>query len=101
MCYIEGGICIVSADFLAVPVSNSQCRIGTIPNGMKPLGRTYSGQTGSDGIAYIAPLRYRGDNSKYGQLMVNNSGEITVWAEHGTNDDGYYYGYLVFPVTPS
>lgn len=99
MCYIEGGICIVSADFLAVPVSNLQCRIGTIPNGMKPLGRTYSEQTGSDGIAYIAPLRYRGDNSKYGQLMVNNSGEITVWAE--TNDDGYYYGYLVFPVTPS
>ena len=101
MCYIEGGICIVSADFLAVPVSNSQCRIGTIPNGMKPLGRTYSGQTGSDSIAYIAPLRYRGDNSKYGQLMVNNSGEITVWAERGANDDGYYYGYLVFPVTPS
>lgn len=101
MCYIEGGICIVSADFLAVPVSNSQCRIGTIPNGMKPLGRTYSGQTGSDGIAYIAPLRHRGSDSKYGQLMVNNSGEITAWASYGASDAGYYYGCLVFPVTPS
>lgn len=101
MCYIEGGICIVSADFLAVPVSNSQCRIGTIPNGMKPLGRAAADQTGSEGIAYIAPLGYRGDNSKHEQLMVNNSGEITVWAERGASDDGYYYGYLVFPVTSS
>lgn len=101
MCYIEGGICIVSADFLAVPVSNSQCRIGTIPNGMKPLGLTYSGQTGSEGIAYIAPLAHRGDNSKYGQLMVNNSGEITVWVNSGESGDAYYYGNLVFPVTSS
>lgn len=100
MCYIDGGICIVSADFLAVPVSNSQRRIGTIPNGMKPLGHTYSGQTDSDGIAYIAPLRHRGNDSKYGQLMVNNSGEITAFVSDA-DSSGYYYGSLVFPVTAS
>ena len=33
--------------------------------------------------------------------MVNNSGEVTAWVNHGTSDDAYYYGNLVFPVTPS
>ena len=98
MCYIEGGICIVSADFLAVPASNSQCRIGTIPNGMKPLGHAADDQTGSDEVAYIAPLRFSGDISICGQLMVKNSGEISVYVSHGGS---YYYGQLVFQVTRS
>lgn len=98
MCYIDGGICIVSADFLAVPASNSQCRIGTLPNGMKPLGHAADDQTGSNDAAYIAPLRYRGDNSIYGQLVVKNSGKISVYVSQGGS---YYYGQLVFPVTRS
>lgn len=101
MCYVEGGVCIVSADFMSVPVSNSECKIGTLPNGMKPLGCTKADQTGSDEVAYIAPLRYRGDNSMYGQLMVKNSGAISVYVNQGGSSYAYYYGQLVFPVTRS
>ena len=99
MCYVEGGVCIVSADYLVVPVASSQRRIGTLPNGMKPLGHADSSETGGGDTAYIAPLRHRGDNSKYGQLMVTNSGEITVWVNSEESGNGYYYGCLVFPVT--
>lgn len=98
MCYIEGGICIVSVDFLTVGVANSSYLVGTLPNGIKPLGRAASDQVGDDQGAYIAPLRWRGDNSRYGQIMVLNSGEITVFAN---TTGGYYYGQLVFPVTSS
>lgn len=101
MCYVEGGICIVFVDFLAVPVANSKRRIGTLPNGIKPLGHVASDQTGSDEVAYIAPLRYRGDNSIYGQLMVQNSGEISVYVSHGGSNYSYYYGQLILPVTRS
>lgn len=101
MCYVEGGICIISTDFLALPVSNSLRRIGVLPNGLKPLGHTASNKADSDDIAYIATLRYRGDDSKYGQLMVNNSGEISVWVNSGSPDNAYYFGILVFPVTSS
>ena len=101
MCYVEGDVCIVSVDFLTVPVANSQRRIGTLPNGIKPLGHAASDQTGSGEVAYIAPLRYRGNNSIYGQLMVLNSGEISVYASQGGSDSSYYYGQLVFPVTRS
>lgn len=101
MCYVEGGVCIVSVDFLSVPIANSERKIGTLPNGMKPLGHTAADQTGSDEVAYIAPLRYRGDNSIYGQLMVKNSGKISVYVSHGGSNYAYYYGQLVFPVTRS
>ena len=101
MCCVEGGVCIVSVDFLSVPVANSERKIGTLPNGMKPLGHTAADQTGSDEVAYIAPLRYMGDNSMYGQLMVKNSGEISVYANQGGSRYSYYYGQLVFPVTRS
>ena len=101
MCYVEGGVCIVSVDFLSVPIANSERKIGTLPNGMKPLGHTAADQTGSDEVAYIAPLRYRGDNSIYGQLMVKISGKISVYVSHGGNNYAYYYGQLVFPVTRS
>ena len=101
MCCVEGGVCIVSVDFLSVPVANSERTIGTLPNGMKPLGHVAYDQTGSDEVAYIAPLRYRGNNSIYGQLMVKNSGKISVYASQGGSDSSYYYGQLVFPVTRS
>ena len=101
MCYVEGGVCIVSVDFLSVPVANSERKIGTLPNGMKPLGSAAADQTGSDDVAYIAPLRYRGDNSIYGQLIVKNSGKISVYVSHGGSNYAYYYGQLVFPVTRS
>ena len=97
-CYIEGGICIVSVDYLNVPVANSSYRVGTLPNGIKPLGQTVSEQTGNNDVAYIAPLRWRGDDSKYGQIMVLNSGEIATYA---STTGTYYYGQLIFPVTRS
>lgn len=68
---------------------------------MKPLGNAAADQTGSDDVAYIAPLRYRGDNSIYGQLIVKNSGKISVYVSHGGSTYAYYYGQLVFPVTRS
>lgn len=97
-CYIEGGICIVSVDFLNVPVANSDYRVGTLPNGIKPLGQTVSNQVGSNDVAYIAPLRWRGENSQSGQIMVQNSGKIVVYAN---TVGAYYYGQLIFPVTRS
>ena len=101
MCYVEGGVCIVSTDFLYMPVANSPLRIGTLPNGIKPLGRGCANQTGANETAYIAPLRYRGDGSIYGQLMVLNSGEIDAYVSHGGGGYSYYYGQIVFPVTRS
>lgn len=98
MCYVEGGVCIVSIDFLYMPVANSPLRIGTLPNGIKPLGQAVSGQAGSNDIAYIAPLRYRGDDSAYGQIAILNSWEIT---SHVNKGRAYYYGQLIFPVTRS
>ena len=100
MCYVEGGICIVSVDFLPVSIATTQYEIGTLPDGLKPLGRASTSETGDMGIAYIAPLRHRGEDSKFGQLMVTNSGKILVWA-NGAESEGYYYGFLVFPVTSS
>ena len=101
MCFVEGGVCIVSVDFLSVPVANSQRRIGTLPNGIKPLGHAYADQTEASETAYIAPIRYRGDDSIYGQLMVLNSGEIDVRVSHAGDNYSYYYRQLVFPVTHS
>ena len=101
MCCVEGGVCIVSVDFLSVPVANSERTIGTLPNGMKPLGHAAADQTGSDEVAYIAQLRFRGENSIYGQLMVKNSGKMSVYVSHGGSNYAYYYGQLVFPVTRS
>ena len=101
MCCVEGGVCIVSVDFLSVPVANSERTIGTLPNGMKPLGHAAADQTGSDEVAYIAQLGFRGENSIYGQLMVKNSGKISVYVSHGGSNYAYYYGQLVFPVTRS
>lgn len=98
MCYVEGGICIVSVDYLPVSVATTQYEIGTLPDGLKPLGQAYASGTGGMNTAYIAPLRHRGDDTKYGQLMVTNSGKIDVWA-NSAESDGYYYGILVFPVT--
>lgn len=98
MCYVEGGICIVSVDYLPVSAPKTQYEIGTLPDGLKPLGHASSSETGDMYTAYIAPLRHRGDDSRYGQLMVTNSGKINVWAD-SAESDGYYYGILVFPVT--
>lgn len=101
MCYIEGGICVISADFLAVPSSNGSYHIGTLPDGLKPLGHTSADHTSGGISAYVAPLRYRGNDSKYGQLQVEDSGEITAWVNSGSSSAAFYYGILVFPVTSS
>ena len=100
MCCVVGGICVISADYLAVPEATTQRQIGVLPNSLKPLGHTGVNETKDTDTAYIAPLRHRGDNSWYGQLMVTNSGKITVWVSNA-DSDGYYYGILVFPVRRS
>lgn len=98
MCYVEGGICIVSVDFLNVQQQATTENIVSLPDGLKPLGYTATGQTGMSDIAYIGPMRYRGSNDYFGQLMVTRGGMICVYANYtGT----YYYGQLVFPVTRS
>lgn len=100
MCCVAGGICVVSVDFLTVPAANSIQRIGQLPDGLKPLGHTFIDTTVSE-AAYIAPLRYRGENDIYGQLMVSKKGEINVYANRDGYDYAYFYGQLVFPVTRS
>lgn len=98
-CHVEGGICIVSADFLAVPKSGISVTLGSLPDGLKPLGYVSSNQTGVEDIAYIGPLRYRGYDDKFGQLMVTNSGSIMAYANVGGAGDAFFFGQLIFPVT--
>ena len=93
-----GGICIVSVDFLTMTTANSMLKIGQLPDGMNPIGSAGSDQTGSEGVAYIGPLKFRGDGSLYGQMMVTNSGAITAYVNRVGS---YFFGQLVFPVTRS
>jgi hypothetical protein len=95
-CYVEGGICIVSTDYLNVKTANTFTQIGTLPDGLKPLG-VASNSSHNDSGAYIAPLRYRGEDSMSGQLMVDRNGLISVYVNRVA--DSYYYGQLVFPVS--
>ena len=100
MCCVSGGVCVVSGDYITVPTANKYQKIGQLPDGLKPLGYTSTGTTVSD-TAYIAPLRYRGENDVYGQIMITQTGEIGVYANRGGSDYAYFYGQLVFPVTRS
>lgn len=97
MCYVEGGICIVSVDFLTVQTAGSYTQIGTLPDGLKPMGGASDFDDSGIAIAYIAPLRYRGNNAAFGQLMVDAAGKILAYVNDTTG--GYYYGQAVFPVT--
>lgn len=83
-----------------MPAANSTQKIGQLPDGLKPLGHTTTDTTASEAV-YIAPLRYRGENDIYGQLMVSKTGEIDVYANRSGNNYAYFYGQLVFPVTRS
>lgn len=94
-----GGICIISVDFLTVFAANTMVKIGTLPDGLKPIGHVGVSQNAADEVAYIAPLRFRGDDYSYGQLMVSNAGNILAYTNHSGSDYAYFYGQLVFPVT--
>lgn len=98
MCYVEGGICVVAADFLTISQKSAIVRLGSLPDGLKPLGHANVEQTGSEDAAYIGQLRFRGDNGIYGQIMVTSSGAISAYA---SSIGSYYYGQLVFPVMRS
>lgn len=100
-CYVEGGICIVSADFLTLPHGGANATIGRLPDGLRPLGHAYVDQTGGEDVAYIGVLRYRGYDANFGQMMVTNSGSITAYANVGGDENAYFYGQIVFPVTRS
>lgn len=100
-CYVEGGICIVSADFLALPYSGTNVHIGSLPDGLRPLGHTDVEQTGDEEAAYIGALRYRGNDANFGQLVVTNSGSIMAYANVGGIENEYFYGQVIFPVTRS
>lgn len=101
VCCIAGGICIISVDFLTIHAANTMVKIGTLPDGLKPVGQVGMSQIETNKDAYIAPLRFRGDNSAYGQLMVSNAGNISVYTNRSGSDYAYFYGQLVFPVTRS
>lgn len=97
-CYVEGGLCVVSVDFLTMQRSNESVHIGTLPDGLKPRGQACADMTDGGQMAYIAPLRYRGNDSFFGQLSVTNSGAIMAHVSVAGTNNGYYYGQLVFPV---
>lgn len=98
MCYVEGGVCVIAADYLTVSQKAASVRLGSLPDGLRPLGHIDEGQVGDEGVAYIGPLRFRGDNSLYGQLTVTNSGTINAYVN---SIGSYFFGQLVFPVTRS
>lgn len=97
-CYVEGGLCVVSVDFLTMQRANESVRIGALPDGLKPRGQACADMTAGGQVAYIAPLRYRGNDSFFGQLSVTNSGAIMAYVNAAGTNNGYYYGQLVFPV---
>lgn len=99
MCYVEGGICIVSADFLNVSQKDTDVKLGDLPDGLIPLGHAGTDETGSEGTAYISHLNYRGADFIYGQLMVKNSGSIIAYVNDAGSTYSYFYGQLVFPVS--
>lgn len=101
MCYVEGGICILSADFLNLPSSNTNVLVGSLPDGVVPLGHAFVDQTGGEDVAYIGALRYRGNDAYFGQMMVTNSGSILAYANASGDEHAYFYGQVVFPVTRS
>ena len=98
-CYTEGGICILSLDYLKVTQKGVNVKLGNLPDGLKPLGQAHIDQVSNEDIAYIGPLRYRGDNNIYGQVMVTNSGTIMCYVSDAGPTYLYFYGQLVFPVT--
>lgn len=98
ICCVEGGVCVIAADYLTVSQKAADVRLGSLPDGLRPLGHINASQAGDEDVAYIGPLRFRGDNSLYGQLMVTNSGAINAYVN---NTGSYFYGQLVFPVTRS
>lgn len=98
-CCIRAGICTVSVDYLALPASKTQVKIGTLPCGLKPIGTASNESVGEDAAAYIAPLAYRGVTGRYGQMLVSRQGNIYAYVSDGGSAAAYYYGQLVFPVS--
>lgn len=98
MCYVEGGVCVIAADFLTVSQKNDVVRLGSLPDGLRPLGHIGAEQTSGEDIAYIGPLSFRGNNSIYGHIRVHNSGAISAYVN---STGSYFFGQLVFPVTRS
>ena len=98
-CCIRAGICTVSADYLALPASKTQVKIGTLPGGLKPIGTASDESVSEDATAYIAPLAYRGVTSQHGQMSVSRQGNIYAYVSDGGSAAAYYYGQLVFPVS--
>ena len=98
MCYVDGGVCVIAADFLTVSQKNAIVRLGSLPDGLRPLGHIGAELTSGEDIAYIGPLSFRGNNSIYGQIMVHNSGAISAYVN---STGSYFFGQLVFPVTRS
>lgn len=87
MCYVDGGVCVIAADFLTVSQKNAIVRLGSLPDGLRPLGHVAADQTSGEDSAYIGPLRFRGNDSIYGQIIVNNSGAISSYV----NSTGSYF----------
>ena len=88
----------MSVDFLTMQRADEYVRIGALPDGLKPRGQACADMTDGGQMAYIAPLRYRGNDSFFGQLSVTNSGAIMANVSADGTNNGYYYGQLVFPV---
>ena len=38
MCYVEGGVCVIAADYLTVSQKAAVVRLGSLPDGLRPLG---------------------------------------------------------------
>jgi hypothetical protein len=100
MCYVEGGVCVIAADYLTVSQKAAVVRLGSLPDGLRPLGHIDAEAAADEDVAYIGTLRFRGENSLYGQIMVTNSGTINAYV-NDNNNGSYFFGQLVFPVTRS
>ena len=91
---------LVAVDYMGCAQAQTVRVVGQLPDGVVPLGRAAESESPTSGTAYIAPLRYRGDSSKYGQVEISASGTIRTWVSHATatGAQDYYFGQVAFPI---
>lgn len=91
---------LVAVDYMGCAQAQTVRVVGQLPDGVVPLGRAAESESPTSGTAYIAPLRYRGDASRYGQIEVTASGAVRIWVSHATGSgaQGYYFGQVSFPI---
>ena len=97
MCYVEGGICIVSLDFLHVPAANSQLRMQyRAKAGICTIQINVYGIKANDAwkVPLAIPAQYLPDKAFYAPLAHRQSNNVAqLWVPEKSHSDPYLYIY--------